>query len=70
MPEKDGIETIIEIHKEFPNTKIIAMSGGGCKKNMEFLKMAAHSDDRDHRFRLIATSGSDPSRPLMFLAFG
>lgn len=29
MPEKDGIETIIDIRKDFPFIKIIAMSGGG-----------------------------------------
>jgi len=28
MPEKDGLETIREIKKEFPQAKIIAMSGG------------------------------------------
>ena len=29
MPEKEGIETIIELKKSFPNVKLIAMSGGG-----------------------------------------
>lgn len=27
MPEKGGIETIIEMHKEFPEIKILPMSG-------------------------------------------
>jgi len=29
MPEKEGIETIIELKNAFPNVKLIAMSGGG-----------------------------------------
>ncbi len=27
MPEKDGIETIVELRRDFPDTKIIAVSG-------------------------------------------
>ncbi len=29
MPEKEGIETIRELKRDFPGLKIIAMSGGG-----------------------------------------
>lgn len=29
MPEKDGVELIMELQERFPKVKIIAMSGGG-----------------------------------------
>ena len=29
MPEKEGIETILELKRAFPDVKLIAMSGGG-----------------------------------------
>ncbi len=29
MPEKEGIETIIDLRRDFPKVKIIAVSGGG-----------------------------------------
>ena len=40
MPNKDGIGVIIELKKEFPNVKIIAMSGGGLNKPEGYLKGA------------------------------
>ena len=40
MPEKDGIETIIELRKGFPEVKIIAMSGGGSIGAEDYLMMA------------------------------
>ena len=39
MPEKDGMETIREIKKEFPEAKIIAMSGG-YKDGEDFVHIA------------------------------
>jgi YesN/AraC family two-component response regulator len=29
MPEKEGLETIMELQRDFPDVKIIAISGGG-----------------------------------------
>jgi CheY-like chemotaxis protein len=40
MPGKEGIETIIELTKEFPNIKIIAISGGGRIGAEEYLHIA------------------------------
>jgi len=40
MPEKDGMEIIIEIQKDYPNTKLIAVSGGGKIGAEHYLKMA------------------------------
>ena len=40
MPNKDGIGMIIELRKEFPDVKIIAMSGGGLNKPEGYLKGA------------------------------
>jgi DNA-binding response OmpR family regulator len=37
MPNKDGIGMIIEIKKEFPNVKIVAMSGGGLNRPEGYL---------------------------------
>jgi CheY-like chemotaxis protein len=42
MPEKEGLETIRELKDIQPNIKIIAMSGGGQKGNMDFLPIAKH----------------------------
>lgn len=40
MPEKDGVETTIELRSRFPNTKIVAVSGGGRVRNLSFLEHA------------------------------
>lgn len=46
MPGKEGIETIIEIRQHYPETKIIAISGGAPKSGTSFLgvaqKLGAH----------------------------
>ena len=40
MPDKEGIATIRELKKEFPDIKIIAMSGGGRGGADDYLLMA------------------------------
>jgi DNA-binding response OmpR family regulator len=40
MPEREGIETIVTIRKERPETRIIAISGGGRLGDIELLRMA------------------------------
>jgi CheY-like chemotaxis protein len=40
MPDREGVETIIEIRARWPDTKIIAMSGGGRMDPDMFLNLA------------------------------
>jgi len=40
MPEKDGIETIMELRRDFQDVKIIAMSGGGKIDPETYLEIA------------------------------
>ena len=40
MPDKDGIETIQELRKDFPDVKIIAISGGGRLGPHDYLHLA------------------------------
>ena len=41
MPEKEGLETIPEIRRRWPDTRILAMSGGSPDRPA-FLSMARH----------------------------
>ena len=41
MPDKEGIEMILDMRRRKPEAKIIAMSGGGRIGSVEFLTMAA-----------------------------
>ena len=40
MPNKEGIETIMELRNHDPAVKIIAISGGGRLRNLDFLNVA------------------------------
>jgi DNA-binding NtrC family response regulator len=42
MPGKEGIETIYELRKEFPDAGIIVMSGGGSIRGVDYLSVAKH----------------------------
>lgn len=39
MPEQDGIETIAELRREFPNVRIIAISGAVSGTGFDYLKV-------------------------------
>jgi CheY-like chemotaxis protein len=40
MPERDGFELIEAVRRDFPTTKIIAISGGGERAKMDYLHSA------------------------------
>jgi CheY-like chemotaxis protein len=40
MPEKEGLETIMEVRQSHPTIPIIAVSGGGGGRNREYLEVA------------------------------
>ena len=40
MPEKEGLETIIELKRSHPNLRIIAISGGAREVDLDFLPVA------------------------------
>ena len=42
MPEKEGLESIIEIIQKYPGIKILAISGGGSSGSEQYLDMASN----------------------------
>ncbi len=40
MPEKEGIETIMALRRDYRALRIVAMSGGGRVRNLRFLDIA------------------------------
>jgi CheY-like chemotaxis protein len=42
MPVKEGIETIVDLRRDYGDLKIIAISGGSRSKTMDYLKAATN----------------------------
>lgn len=70
MPNKDGIGMIIDLKKEFPKVKIIAMSGGGVNRPEGYLdgakKLGATRTltkpiDRDEMLKAVKETLKDPA---------
>jgi len=40
MPDKDGLSTIMDLDREFPDARIIAISGGGVIESERYLALA------------------------------
>lgn len=40
MPEKEGLETITELKRTYPELKVIAFSGGGRTRHLDYLEKA------------------------------
>jgi DNA-binding NtrC family response regulator len=73
MPELDGIEAIRRIRDDYPNLRVIAMSGGGQIDKADFLHMAhVLGADRvmekpvrsDQLLELVKTTLESPSRQM------
>ncbi len=72
MPNKDGIGMIIDLKKEFPKVKIIAMSGGGVNRPEGYLdgakKLGASRTltkpiDRDEMLKAVKETLKDNTSP-------
>ena len=72
MPNKDGIGMIIDLKKEFPKVKIIAMSGGGVNRPEGYLdgakKLGATRTltkpiDRDEMLKAVKETLNDTTAP-------
>ena len=59
MPEKQGVEAIIELKRDYPDLKIIAISGGGQIKNPDCIMLALELADEFGADRVLAKPFSD-----------
>jgi len=72
MPEKEGIEIIIELKRDYPDVKIIAISGGGRINPEDYLDIAKKEIiielKRDYPdVKIIAISGGGRINPEDYL---
>jgi CheY-like chemotaxis protein len=72
MPEKEGLETIGELRRLYPDVPIVAMSGGGRNSAADYLKIARQLGAAatlpkpfsvDKLMALIATFQAEPPAP-------
>jgi CheY-like chemotaxis protein len=77
MPNKDGIGMIIDLKREFPKVKIIAMSGGGVNRPEGYLdgakKLGATRTltkpiDRDEMLQAVKETLKDTAAPADLLS--
>lgn len=40
MPEREGTGVLVDVYDEFPETKVIVMSGGGASEEIDYLELA------------------------------
>ncbi|KKR02757.1 MAG: Response regulator receiver protein [Candidatus Uhrbacteria bacterium GW2011_GWF2_39_13] len=51
MPNKEGVETIFELERDFPHVKIIAISGGGKVEAQNYLKAVSLISNVKHTLK-------------------
>ena len=51
MPNKEGVELIFEFQRDFPDAKIIAISGGGKGNAKDYLNVASNISNVKHAFQ-------------------
>ncbi len=61
MPGKEGVETIRELRRSYPHVKIIAMSGGGAKGEVDVLLVAKAMGS--HQTLVKPFQGKNSSKP-------
>ncbi|RMH32540.1 MAG: response regulator [Nitrospirae bacterium] len=68
MPEKEGLETILDLKREFPAVKVIAISGGSERARIDVLDLAKrlgakHTLTKPFELRTLLTLASEMLSP-------